>query len=802
MHGWLNWQLIGVDSKLVVLKSTANFVEQVLWELNPDFEDHDFDQQSLHQIFSIVAYLISNNMLLENSIQNFFNWVLSEGLETQLLMIIQAKSISLSACIEKILVAVTEPGKLSHSRVHHVLDLFMSTHNLNLSNRLKGRLLYSLANSSNIDAAKLLISYGADVNFVHKSASFQGNYGTPLIKAIWYGELSMMEYFISVGSDIKKRVSVTSSRTVQTALIIAIRSQRFSAAKALLDRGAEVDMDLRIDGLNILELAKASLPTIYPMLLARLTPENTPQIYQMVDAAEKGNRTLSQFLFKNNIVQEAALEHALCYAIKMESQGAVRTLLNRGVDPDARRYRLIHHNYGDTNVLEDNLPIILAAASLDQTSAQSLVYLLMKADADLNDDVLTKICDVSAAKDDIDVLLVLAQAGLNITLLGPPILETLALGVDIGIHELGYYLDMGTPINAYGPQGQNSLQAAAASGNLLLTQYLFDRGADINLLPMDDGGRTALQAAVERGYLDIMDYLIDAGADVKAPPAKRNGVTVLEAAAKARSCSRELKVDILDQENEITSAFKHLLALGALVNRADGSSSDVLHMLISSRRNESLKLAIQAGARIEDRETSRGAKTPLQVAAESNMEAVQLLLDLNVDINAPPGDEYGRTALQAATSAPNPDVRIVEFLISRGADVNAKPATKGGLTALQGAAIHGDIPIVRMLLMYGADINAAPALEEGRTSIEGAAEHGRLDMIQLLLASGAKPDPIMGFSRAIELAEENEHFVHADLLREHEKGFPTVLTGLEDSLFGLHSLSIPSQGMVFPDDGF
>jgi ankyrin repeat protein len=177
--------------------------------------------------------------------------------------------------------------------------------------------------------------------------------------------------------------------------------------------------------------------------------------------------------------------------------------------------------------------------------------------------------------------------------------------------------------------------------------------------------------------------------------------------------------------------------------------------------------------------------TPLQVAAEANIEAIQLLLDHGAEINAPPGDEFGRTALQAATSVQNPDRRIVEFLHSRGADVNAGPARKGGVTALQGAAICGDIPIARMLLNYGADVNAAPALEEGRTAVEGAAEHGRLDMVRLLLSQGAKADPVVRFSRAIKLAEENDHLVLADLLREHENVSHFLLAEPDSSLFGL-----------------
>jgi ankyrin repeat protein len=805
MRGWLSWHLTAVDPKLAALKPAAYFIEGVLWPLCPGDPDGDFEtfsQQSLHQIFSIIAYLASNNMLRQDQMRRFLEWVLRSGLENQLSFIMHASSTSLRACIEAVLEEVMVLWRTFPSGVQHILNLFISTDNLDLLNRLGGKLLHSAIRYSNLDAAKLLVAYGADLNFVRPLSRTPSILGTPLCEAILSANIPMMQYLISAGSDINKQFGAKSSQKVETALTIAIADGRFHTAKILLDSGAEVNMDLKIEGHNILEFTKAKLPKLYPVLLERLGPDHTPQVYQMIDAAEKGNRALSRFLLKHDIVQEEILEHALCHAIRMQNVGAVRTLLNRGIDPDARRSRLVHNATTDPNVLEDNLPILLAAACSDESISDDLMYLLWKAGANLNDDVLTRMCRLAAVGNEPQRLLVLADLGLNPALLGPSVLEYIALGHG-SIYDSGCFLDKGTPINLYGLGGLNSLQAAAKKGHLLLTQYLHDRGADINLLPKDDQGLTALQAAALKGFAEIIEYLIDAGADVKAPPAKKGGVTVLEAAAGAPSGYDDYWEDPgSDQERELVSIFKNLLALGAPVNRTDGSSSNVLHQLIRSSRNECLELAIQAGAHIETREAFQGMMTPLQVAAEANIEAIQLLLDRGAEINAPPGDEFGRTALQAATSVQDPDRRIVEFLLSRGADVNAGPARKGGATALQGAAIRGDIPIARMLLNYGADVNAAPALEEGRTAVEGAAEHGRLDMVRLLLSLGAKADPIEQFSRAIKLAEENDHFVLAELLREHKSVSHLLLEEPDSSLFGLSTQALPPQGMVIPGAGF
>jgi ankyrin repeat protein len=810
--GWLASYLTGIDPKLEVLKPAANFVERLIKKDlissgGKCYTDGLFDtpsQQSLYQMFSIVAFLASNNMLSPLQIGHFLLWALDRGLVEQFSYVMRTKSDSVRACIEAILEGVTLLGQRFPAEIRHFLDLLISTLDLDLSKRLGGKLLHSFAGSSNVDAAKLLVSRGADINFVTTLNHAPIKYGTPLCAAILARDFPMVEYLITAGSDINKRCKTKSSEAVETALTMAIQIGRFEIAKFLLDRGAEFDMELRIEGYNILELAKLRLPKIYPVLLGRLAPENIPQLYQMIDAAEKGNRTLSRFLLDHKIVRGEVLEHALCHSVRMRNLGAVRTLLQRGIDPDVQRFRLVYNTIGCIDDIEDNLPILLAAACSKNDIASDLVYLLVKAGADLNDDVLMKICRLAIENGNTDLLRILAEAGLNAALFGPSGLEYIA-SEDENIYESGCILDWGTPINTYGMGGKSALQAAAGNGHLLLMQYLIDRGADINLLPSDDSGQTALQTAASAGFTEIVDYLIDVGADVKAPPAKKHGVTVLEAAAGAfHGYEHESESEIRHQEEEkLECTFKNLLALGAPINRADGSSSCVLHRLIRMSRSECLKLAVQAGARIEDREKRRGLKTPLQVAAdEGDMEAIQLLLDHGADINSPPGDEFGRTALQAATSARNPDPRIIQLLLSHGADVNARPARKGGVTALQGAAISGDLQIARMLLGYAADVNAASAPEKGRTSLEGAAEHGRLDMVQLLLSRGVKADPIMGFSRAIELAEGNEHFVIADLLRGNEKASHFLLTELDDSLLGLPAQSLPPQGMVFPYAGF
>ena len=169
--------------------------------------------------------------------------------------------------------------------------------------------------------------------------------------------------------------------------------------------------------------------------------------------------------------------------------------------------------------------------------------------------------------------------------------------------------------------------------------------------------------------------------------------------------------------------------------------------------------------------------TALQVAAlgsSSNIEVIKLLLESGSDVNSPPSEHWGRTALQAAVSNchRSGNLEMIQILLDKGASVNAPPAREFGITALQGAAIRGNVKICHLLLERGADPNAAGSAVQGRTALEGAAENGRLDVVQLLLNAGAQLS-----QSAVDYAEKERHFAIADMLMEKMKESEDSLVG-------------------------
>ncbi|KAH6971119.1 ankyrin repeat-containing domain protein [Ilyonectria sp. MPI-CAGE-AT-0026] len=918
--GWLQSHLIERGSNLKHLQPIALLVEDILTDI-ARYQDLRFDghnQETFNEMLFVVTHLVLNKFMNRAQLFKFIQWVLNIGRVGMLYEHLQKESSDMSAFITEALHAISDEAyfkkfgrppswmrkqpldRENYFVLKHpaeIIKLIQAADNRALSSHLGGRLLIHVAQSNNLEAAKLLISYGVNPNYedsmkfsFEKDWSLDINAITPLCSAVRSGSIEMLNYLVDVGADVNERFyrkERFDRNQIFTCLSEAVGKKNYNMVKALLDKGAKVFPDLAINGISIHKHAKRTLPTICKLLAESLESTfdpgaTTTNSFLIMEAAEDGNDSLSNFLCKHGIVGQETLEAALCAAIEHWNTKAVRTFLHRGVDPNALAHRRALYLDGydeDSNELgedwdehedstrdrsdtdschtedPDNIdkfmdshPIkVVVSRAFNNSTTVEIIYLLIKAGASLTDEALLHMGYRRAA----DILATMFQLGANVSVTGPSALELYAM--EGRLDRCGLLLDAGVDINAYGANGRSALQAAARGDyegpSLALVEHLLDRGADVNLPASDEsmvrvptGGYrlTALQAAALGGNSQVVDRLIEAGAEVTAPPARTDGLTVLEAAAAAFNQVQHPPGSSMEKR---IATFKKLLAHGAPINRLDGTGCTMLHRLVNTSQIECLDLALRASAATEDRWPSDSphlfaGMTPIQIAAELHKkeaillllkydadinasasnerrgvtalqaaitdrdwprggdeteeteEIVRLLLHHKAEVNAAAGNQAGRTALQAATSAEQPNAKVVALLLERNADVNMAPALVRGVTALQGAAISGDIQIARMLLAYKADVNAQAAPEEGRTAIEGAAEHGRLDMVRLLLDEGAIPDANAGFSRAIQFAEDDERFDIANLLREREQAYNSSSMGLVDQMF-LNFESLP-----------
>jgi ankyrin repeat protein len=142
-----------------------------------------------------------------------------------------------------------------------------------------------------------------------------------------------------------------------------------------------------------------------------------------------------------------------------------------------------------------------------------------------------------------------------------------------------------------------------------------------------------------------------------------------------------------------------------------------------------MRRALLVAAALAVARAAAGESSLIDAAKNSDREAVRVLLQKRVEVNAPAAD--GTTALHWASF--RDDLETADLLIRAGASVNA--ATDLGVTPLWNASQNGSDAMVRRLLQAGANPNAA--LLAGETPVMVASRSGYPAVVAQLIAKGA-----------------------------------------------------------------
>ena len=252
--------------------------------------------------------------------------------------------------------------------------------------------------------------------------------------------------------------------------------------------------------------------------------------------------------------------------------------------------------------------------------------------------------------------------------------------------------------------------AAVRSEPLRKVETLVAANAD-SLEASDPAGSTLLHHAAGFGSLDVMTWLLDRGADVNAR--NRRGSTPLHWATHDES-----KVRLL-------------LSRGANVNGKQAEGRTPVFLAASlGHGNAILRLVLEHGG--NPAIATANGQTPLMVAAaRGDIEALRLLVDKGVDLNARNG--AGETALMFAASNGSPEA--VRFLLDRGADATVR--SKRNETALGNAGTAAVEESVRLLLDHGAEVNVRNIRGFSPLMLAASSDAIPAGVVKLLLAKGA-----------------------------------------------------------------
>ncbi|TDZ13598.1 putative ankyrin repeat protein [Colletotrichum spinosum] len=284
---------------------------------------------------------------------------------------------------------------------------------------------------------------------------------------------------------------------------------------------------------------------------------------------------------------------------------------------------------------------------------------------------------------------------------------------------------------------RTALMVAGDKGNLPLTRWLLERGANVNA--MDEDGRRPLHNAIFSGKLEVMMEVLN-----RMKPSELNEIHKsskgsfasylgLAATLENMEAVRILIEKGADINQKNTNGYtpivfavrragdpamtRFFVEKGAKLD-AETIGVQILHLSLYGPA-DTLKVLLEFRRYIDIDAKSSDGFTALHIAVLENLKGhVQLLFRAGADINSK--DASGDTVLHFALRDKRSDI-ISMILEAPEVDINCVGERDG--SPLQAACLHGDISGVDALLEHGADVNITVTNMLGSTPLMACSLH-------------------------------------------------------------------------------
>ncbi|OBT53072.1 hypothetical protein VE04_07984, partial [Pseudogymnoascus sp. 24MN13] len=339
----------------------------------------------------------------------------------------------------------------------------------------------------------------------------------------------------------------------------------------------------------------------------------------------------------------------------------------------------------------------------------------------------------------------------------------------------------GTDVNGLSGEYGYALVAAAHNGHDAMALGLLKNGAEVNA----HGGiyGCALVAAAESGDEKMVYILLQAGAEVNAKGGKYAGA--LEAAA-AMGHANMVKILLKRGANVNTQKGKYGSALasaacaghaevveilvegGANINAQIRTYDNALTAAVTCGHEAVVKILLERGAKPDA--LSGGKTNPLAIAAMGNQfDIAQALLNAKAKLGRLDIVD-GIIAFNERNDHPLSDLTAMNYWLLKYGRLNANAYSKilqyNRYTALQLSAAGGHAEVAARLITAGSDVNDFSDFPRGHSALQVAAKHGHLEVVKTLLTAGVNVEAALAkhSETALQTAVRHGHLKIAELL--------------------------------------